>query len=100
MDTVSSLLPPLSTFGAIRRIILFGSRARGDFEERSDIDLAIDAPGIGILEWDKICHYVEDTSPTLLPIDLIWLQRAPASLCRQVEKDGVILFEREDESIH
>jgi predicted nucleotidyltransferase len=30
---------------SVERIILFGSRARGDYDERSDIDLGIACPG-------------------------------------------------------
>lgn len=38
------LVERLARHPAVRRVILFGSRARGDHRERSDIDFAFDAP--------------------------------------------------------
>jgi predicted nucleotidyltransferase len=39
---------------SVERIILFGSRARGDHHERSDIDLGIACPGASPEEWAAI----------------------------------------------
>lgn len=94
-----ALLPSFSACPEIRRVILFGSRARGDYEERSDIDLAIDVPGVEVGAWDRISHYVESHSKTLLPIETIWLQRAGKPLVLNIEKEGVVLYERKDEAI-
>lgn len=41
-DFVSTLLSQREIIGKIRKIILFGSVARGDFHEKSDIDLFLD----------------------------------------------------------
>ncbi len=99
-EHIRVLLPGFEIFPEIRKAILFGSRARGDFEERSDIDLAIDVPDADILKLDEIAQYIGDNSNTLLPIDLIWIQESNEKLLKQIERDGVVLYERKDESIH
>ena len=99
-DYLVALLPIFQVFPDVQRVILFGSRSRGDHQERSDIDLAVDAPDMDILEWDKLCLSITDNSKTLLPIDLIWLQQASAELVKRIKREGVVVFEREDKAIN
>lgn len=100
MNQLLQVLPPFSAFLKVKRVILFGSRARGDYEERSDIDLAVDAPDMNVLDWDSLCDYMQEHSATLLPVELLWFQHVTTSLRDSIEAEGVILFEREDGSIH
>ena len=55
-------------------IYLFGSRARGDHRERSDIDIAILCPEANENDWQSIIELIDDTD-TLLPIDCIRLDQ-------------------------
>lgn len=96
---IASLLPLFSAFPEVSEVILFGSRAREDHEERSDIDLAINAPDMDIMKWDKLCLHITENSDTLRPIDLIWLQRATHQLANRIQDEGVVVYERENESI-
>ena len=43
---IEDLAGRLARHPEVERVWLFGSRARGDNFERSDIDLAIEAPGM------------------------------------------------------
>ncbi len=83
----------LSRFPEVDRIILFGSRARGDAAPRSDIDLAVSCPSAGILRWSDIEEAVE-SAPTLLEVDLVRLDTAPPELADIIHKEGRILYER------
>jgi predicted nucleotidyltransferase len=58
----------LTKHPSIDKIILFGSRARQDAHDRSDIDLAIVAPKATEKEWLTIVNILE-TADTLLKID-------------------------------
>ncbi len=78
----------------VQRIWLFGSRARGDARDRSDIDLAIEAPHANRREWLDVCRLVEEEAETLLPIDVIRVEEAPDRLREQVRAEGRVLFER------
>jgi predicted nucleotidyltransferase len=74
-----------------RRIILFGSRARGDADPRSDIDLAISAGAMTPSEWLRILASLE-TVGTLLPIQAVLLEEAPARLRERVAREGIDLY--------
>ena len=84
-----------SALPEVRRVILFGSRARGDAGERSDIDLAIDAPGVHLRQWYNIADVVEELE-TLLPIDLVFLAEATSTLLDKITSEGAVLYERRE----
>lgn len=60
----------------VEAIWLYGSRARGQHRERSDIDLAISAPGASESEWQQVLNLIEDAD-TLLHIDCVRLDALP-----------------------
>ena len=63
----------LSAFPEVERVILFGSRARGDAAPRADIDVAVECPTAHIRRWFEIAEAAEN-APTLLKIDLVRLE--------------------------
>lgn len=77
----------------IEKIILFGSRAIGDFEEKSDIDLAFVAPTMTEKEWTKLTFILEDELETLLRLDLIKYEDASDDLKDKINKSGKKLYE-------
>ena len=83
-------LPIIATHLPAAKIILYGSRARGDDKEGSDIDVAIDM-GAEINEsvFSKIHFDLEDSD---LPIsfDIIDFHKVSKELQNQIIKDGVI----------
>lgn len=91
---IEELAARLVRHPAVERVWLFGSRARGDQLERSDIDLAIEAPAMAELDWLKLKLDFEDEAPTLLLIDLVRLDDAPADLREQILGEGLIIDER------
>jgi len=76
----------------VTKVVLFGSRARGDADERSDIDLAIYALGIDEREKAKLTCLVDDLT-TLLPVDIIWIDEASQPLKEQIARDGMAIYE-------
>jgi predicted nucleotidyltransferase len=83
----------------IKRVYLFGSRARGDHRPDSDIDLAVEMDLDAWFEW----HPRYEKEPDLRlshPVQLEWY-RPGAGLERvgnAVEKDGVLIYERREQS--
>ena len=76
------------------RLILFGSRARGDNRPRSDFDLSLDAPTMLDAEWVRLALDVDEEAPTLCGIDLVHLQKAQPALRQAILDEGVIIYER------
>jgi len=92
-SALEMLVRDLTAIPDVERVVLFGSRARGDNRERSDIDLAVVAPGASSITWDRVKALAED-APTLLSIDVVRLDQAGAALRKVVEDEGIVLFER------
>ncbi|MBI1877405.1 MAG: nucleotidyltransferase domain-containing protein [Chloroflexi bacterium] len=86
----------LSAQREVEKVILFGSRARGDTEERSDIDLAIMAPAASPRQWLDIVFLLEQVD-TLLPLDVVRWEEASTPLQQHILTEGIILYERETE---
>ena len=73
----------------VKKVILFGSRARGTNSERSDIDLAISGGNALDFYYD-----VEEKAHTLLMFDVVDLDKGISeALQAEIKKDGVILYE-------
>ena len=74
----------------IKTVILFGSRARGDFRRTSDIDLAV--------QGGNVCRFrldVEEETHTLLTFDVIDLCSDLSPELRDgLSKEGVLLYEK------
>ena len=80
----------------IRRIFLYGSRARKDHTARSDIDIAIDCPGATVQDWNMIETIIEQAD-TLLTIDFIRYDELKQDnpLKKSIDRDGIILYKRD-----
>lgn len=74
----------------IEKLILFGSRARGDFRRTSDIDLAVSGGDFARFALD-----VEEETSTLLKYDLVDLDRnIQEELLKSIQKEGVVIYEK------
>ena len=72
----------------IEKLILFGSRARGDFRRTSDIDLAVSGGDFARFALD-----VEEETSTLLKYD--YLDRnIQEELLKSIEKEGILIYEK------
>jgi len=91
---IVKLVDTLSHFPSIESVLLFGSRARGDNQPRSDVDLAIVCPQASITEWQAILDEVEEAE-TLLSIDCVRLDQADDLLRQNILQSGKPLFIRE-----
>ncbi|MZP28190.1 nucleotidyltransferase domain-containing protein [Heliobacterium undosum] len=94
---VNRLIEELKKRPEVERIILFGSRARGDHEERSDIDLAIVAPDATQRQWFDILDAVEEAD-TLYSIDVLRWEEVSNALRDRIANEGKVLYERGAES--
>jgi predicted nucleotidyltransferase len=82
------------SFPEIKRVILFGSRARGDASERSDIDLAVETTEMSQKQWLQLVAQLEEDLETLLSIDISKVDEASLELKERICKEGKIIYER------
>ena len=74
----------------VDKVLLFGSRARGDFKRTSDIDLAV-AGG----DFLRFALDVEEETSTLLEFDIVDLDRCMQQELRDsIDKEGRVIYEK------
>ena len=72
----------------VQRVILFGSRARGDYHTKSDIDLAVSGG-----DYVRFALDVDEETSTLLEFDIVNLDGSVSEELRQeIDRDGRILY--------
>ena len=77
----------------IKRLILFGSRARGDNLPRSDIDLAVEGGNA-----DLFRYRLDETVRTLLKFDVVDLSTlADGAFLESIRREGVTIYEKTGE---
>jgi uncharacterized protein len=78
------------------RLILFGSRARGDFTEESDIDLAIIVPGLTRKSKNEILNKVADVELNYLtPLSTLVISEEDFNTLKKRERRIALDIERE-----
>ncbi len=74
----------------VDKIVLFGSRARGDNTRTSDIDLAVWGGDI-----DSFYSDIDEKTNTLLMFDVVDMNSSISNELREeIERDGVVLYEK------
>ncbi|MEB3222997.1 MAG: nucleotidyltransferase domain-containing protein [Candidatus Sericytochromatia bacterium] len=90
-SAVQDLAERIGRLPRVKRVILFGSRARGDNQPRSDVDLAVEVEDEAALQPAR--RLVEEAQ-TLLEIELVAMPDATPELRAEIEREGLVLFSR------
>ena len=89
-QTVIQEIQELAVKHGVSRVILFGSRARGTFREKSDIDLAVEGG-----DFIRFSLDVDENTSTLLKYDFINLDEPIQEKLRaSIQKEGKLLYEK------
>ena len=89
-QTVMNCLSRFARRCDIDKIILFGSRARGTYSEKSDFDIAVSGGDVG-----RFYDLVEDEMWSLLSFDIIDLNgKITDELNTEIERDGIVIYEK------
>ena len=74
----------------LQQVVLFGSRARGDHQQRSDIDLAISGGNAHDYKYDLNQH-----GDSLRFFDVVDLDHTPSLPLRQeISREGILIYEK------
>jgi predicted nucleotidyltransferase len=76
----------------VRRIWLFGSRARGGASKVSDVDLGFELGSEK--NWARFTFDAEDEIRSLLDFDLVNMNSCQPELRSVIEREGIVLYER------
>ena len=87
-NVLNSIITEAKKHGIIE-LRLFGSRARGDYDEKSDIDLAAYGGKIDSFKLD-----IEEKVPTLLTFDVVDMGKSKSKeLIEIVKREGIVIYE-------
>ncbi|MDW7710939.1 MAG: nucleotidyltransferase domain-containing protein [Deferrisomatales bacterium] len=78
----------------VEKVILFGSRARGDAGERADVDLAVLAPRASQRAWLDLAFRLEEIDSPV-PVQVVRLEEVSAGLRERVLEEGEVWYARE-----
>ena len=88
---INEIIDISKKYYGINKVVLFGSRARGDNELKRDIDLAVYCDG----DLSLFIEEVENTTHTLLEFDFSDMNNIVDDFfIEQVEKEGIVLYEK------
>ena len=76
-----------------RRILLFGSRARGKYNPGSDFDIALDGKKVDVREMRELKEKLEEITG-LYKVDIIFLESVDKEFRDIILRRGKILYER------
>ena len=89
-DSIEQDIISIAIKNDIKKLILFGSRARGDFKRTSDIDLAVEGGNISAFPVQ-----VDEEVCTLLEFDIINLDGSvQKERLESIRREGVLLYEK------
>lgn len=89
-DIVIQEIRELAEKNHVNTVILFGSRARGDFKRASDIDLAVSGGDFFLFALD-----VEEETSTPLKYDFVNLDsNVNDELLKNIQTEGKIIYEK------
>ena len=83
------ILTTCFSYPHVVRVILYGSRARGDYRQGSDIDISIDAPLMTDKEFSVLWNALDDL-PIIFSLDIVHLQALKnKELLSAITTDGI-----------
>lgn len=94
IDEIRTMIVPIAKAYGVRSISLFGSYARGEANENSDVDFYIDKGEVTDLF--KYFEFIEDLENKLkCHVDVITTGIQDKSFLNHIQKESILLYEQE-----
>lgn len=92
-EQIKSAVVPIAEKYQIEKVYLFGSYARGDYNEESDIDLRIDKGNLrGMF---ALCGFYSEVEEALQKsVDILTTGSLEPEFLQKIQKDEVLIYER------
>ena len=92
-ESLKTILTPIAKRYGLKKLSVFGSVARGEAKEKSDVDLLVDIPtGWGLFAFYGLRSDIEDTLNC--PIDLVSTGIEDKKFLSRIHQDEVVLYEQ------
>lgn len=78
----------------VEKLIVFGSRACGDYDKYSDVDLAVVAPHFIRADWVMLRAKAIHETRTVLKISIVNFLLNPPHLQERIYDNGVVIYEQ------
>jgi predicted nucleotidyltransferase len=93
LDTLYGIF---SKYGALKKVILYGSRAMGTYKNGSDIDITLDAgDGFTDLDLSRVCGDLDESDLPYFVDCSILSQIGNPELLEHIARVGKVLYERQ-----
>jgi len=90
---VAEITATLCTHDSIKAVVLFGSRATGNFKKTSDVDLALK----GKINFDaltKVAYQLNETTKLPYHFDVVVYDDIDAVLKERIDHEGVVIYQK------
>lgn len=89
-----AFLDELSQRDSVEKLIIFGSRACGDYDKYSDIDLAIIAPSFTKADWVMLRAKAIHEIRVVFRISIVNFLSNPVRLQEKIYENGEVIYEQ------
>ena len=98
VDELKSIISPIAEKYQVSRVYLFGSFARGDYDEQSDIDIRIEKGKLkGMF---ALCGFYTEVSEALeRKVEVHTTESMTQEFLERIKKDEILLYENQQEMI-
>ena len=90
--SISALIEKIAIQARPKKIVLFGSRARGNARENSDFDLCVIDKTCSESIWAELVVGLEIEPWTLFKVDLVEFEKVSPELQESIKHEGLILY--------
>lgn len=89
------IVSAIGQFNEIKKAVIFGSRAKGNYKPGSDVDIAIFGDGITFDTLSRLHAILEEESPMPYFFDIVdYSHLTHTELKEHIERVGITIFER------
>ena len=97
--TIADLQTVFRNQANIRQVLIFGSRAKGNYRPGSDIDLALVGDGITLKQRNELLHRFDDMG-ILYKIDLVdYNKKIGTPIGDHINRVGQVLYSATNENV-
>jgi predicted nucleotidyltransferase len=91
IEEIRAIVKPIARKYGVARVYLFGSYARGDITENSDVDLRVDKGTLkGMFALCGLCTEIEEALQ--MKVDLLTTGSLEDDFLRKIQKEEVLLY--------